>query len=171
MYELKPDEKLTAVMAYTENALFHGQIVTREIVRVNILLRTEGAPGYLHLLNAQLIRPGSTPKTIKFDEFFVPTKEVIGFHVAPGEDSNLDYDETEVNRRMSAVKVVMGSFLVDSKIRISTQTDFSTSLEVSRTDWLSLYEASISNLYLSQMSVQTAMLLVRPEAVSFGVSG
>lgn len=169
MYELKPDEKTTPVMAYTEEALFHGQIVTRDIVRVNILLRTEGAPNYLHLLNAQIIRPGSTPNTMKVDEIFVPTKKVMGFHVAPDVEITMDYDEGEANRMMTEVKVVLGSFLVESKIRISTQTDFSTSLEVSRTDWLSLYEASITNLYMSQMSIQIPMLMVRPERVSFGV--
>jgi len=171
MYELKPDEKTTSVMVYTEEALYHGQIVTRDFSRVNIFLRTEGAPNYLHLLNAQMIRPGSTPRTINFDEIFIPTIKVIGFHVGPDIENELDYDPMEENRMMAHVKVVLGSFLLESKIRISTQTDLSTSLEVSRVKWLSLYEASITNLYLAQMKVQTPLLLVRQDNVSFGLIG
>ncbi len=167
MYELKPNEKTTPVMLYTENTLIHGKVVTRDIVRVNIFLRTEGAPKYLHLLDGQIIRPGNTVKSINFDQIHVPTDEIIGFHVAPGIEIELDYEESEANRRMVAMKVVLGSSLLICKIRISTQSDLENFLETSRSKWLSLYEASISNPYLPQMSAQVPMLLVRPERASF----
>ena len=169
MYELAENEKTTPVMIYTEDTLIHGQIVTREIVRVHILPRTEGAPNYIHLLNAQIIRPDNAAKTLKFDELFTPLSEVIGFHVAPNVELDLDYEESEENRRLMPLKVAMGSFLLNSKIRISTQTALKTSLEVTRTTWLSLYDASISNTYLAQMNVQAKMILVRPQKVSFGL--
>ena len=171
MYEVAANEKMTPVMVYTEDTLIHGQIVTRDIVRVHILLRTEGAPNYLHLLNAQIIRPDNAAKTVKSDALFVPIGEVIGFHVAPNVEIDLDYEESEGNRRMLPVKVTMGSFLLDGAIRISTQTELKTSLEVSRITWLSLYNISISNTYLAQMKVQAEMILVRPEKVSFGLMG
>ena len=169
MYELKANEKATPVVVYTEDTLIHGEIVTRDIVRVNILMRTEGAPNYLHLLNAQIIHPDNATKIVKFAELFVPATEVIGFHIAPGTEVELDYDKHEENRRMQAVKVVMGSFFIDSKIRISTHTDLGTTLDVSRTAWLSLYEAQITNTYLVQMNVPAEMILIRPEKISFGL--
>ena len=169
MHELAANEKTTPVMIYTENTLIHGQVVTREIVRVHILPRTEGAPNYVHLLNAQIIRPDNAAKTLKFDELFTPLSEVIGFHVAPNIEFELDYEESEENRRLVPVKVAMGSFLLDSKIRISTQTALNTSLAVTRSAWLSLYEVNISNTYLAQMNMQAKMILVRPQKVSFGL--
>ena len=169
MYELKANEKATPVVVYTENTLIHGEIVTRDIVRVNILMRTEGAPNYLHLLNAQIIYPDNATKIVKFAELFVPATEAIGYHVAPGTEIELDYDKSEENRKMQPVKAAMGSFFIDSKIRISTHTDLSTTLDVSRTAWLSLYEAEITNTYLSQMKVEAKMILIRPEKILFGL--
>jgi len=170
MYELQANEKTTPVVVYTEDTLIHGEIVTRDIVRVNILMRTEGAPNYLHLLNAQIIHPDNATKIVKFAELFVPATEVIGFHVAPGTEIELDYDANEENRRMQPIKASMGSFFVESKVRISTHTDLGTTLDVSRTAWLSLYEAQITNTYLPQMNVSAEMILVRPKKVAFGLT-
>ena len=171
MYELKSNEVKTPVMLYTDNELIHGQVITRDIVRVSIFPRTESVPRYLHLMNAQRIHPGDTVKTMKFDDLFVPEAEVVGFHVAPNIEVELDYDEGEENRRMVPVRALLGSFVIESKIRISTQTAFDNSLEVTRINWLSLYEASITNPYLPQMNVKVPMLLVRPEKITFGRMG
>ena len=168
MYELKTNEKATPVMIYTESTLIHGKIVTKDFVRVNIFLRTEGAPNYLHLLDAHIIRLGSTVKTMKFDEIYVPIGEIVGFHVAPGIEIELDYEENEANRRMVDMKALLGSCEMSCKIRISTQSDLVNFLETTRSKWLSLYEASNTNPYLPQMKTQAPMLLVRPERTSFG---
>ena len=169
MYILKNNEKATPVMVYTESTLIHGQVVTTEFLRVNIWLRTEGAPKYIHMLNAQMIYPGAAVKTVKFDEIFIPTGEIIGFHVAPGVEVELDYDPGEANRMVIAVSAIAGSFVIKSQMRISSQTELRTSLEVARTNWLSLYEAQITNPFLPQMNVQVPMLLVQPEKVPFGL--
>jgi len=169
MREINENEKITPVMVYTEDALYHGKIITKKIVRTNIFLRTEGAPTYLHLHEAQMIRPGSTIKTKKFNELFVPVNAIICFHTAPDTEIQLDYDDYEENRRMVPITVVLGSFILNSTIRISTQTELSASLEVSRMVWLSLYDASISNPFLPQMNVQIPMLILRPEKATFGL--
>ena len=171
MYELKPNEVRTPVMLYTESTLMHGEVITRDIVRVQIFPRTESVPRYLHLLNAQQIHPGTTVRTAKFDELFVPATEIIGFHVAPNIEIELDYEESEANRRMVPVRALLGTFMLESTIRISTQTAFDNSLEVTSASWLSLYDAKISNPYLTQMNIQVPMLLVRPEKISFGIVG
>ncbi|OQX65077.1 MAG: hypothetical protein B5M51_01830 [Anaerolinea sp. 4484_236] len=170
MYVLKPNEKVTPVMAYTQNALIHGKVVTKEVVRINIWLRTEGAPNYLHLLDAQMIYlGGSAVKSFKYVEMFFPKERVIGFHPAPGVESELDYSEDEQNRQMTSVSVLLGSFLCKSKIRISSQTSFAASLEVARTDWLTIYDAKITNSYLPKMDVKVPLLLIRPNQAVFGL--
>jgi hypothetical protein len=169
MYELKPNEVKTPVMLYTESSLIHGLVITRDIVRVPIFPRTESVPRYMHLINAQQIHPGDTVKTMKFDELFVPTTEVVGFHVAPNIEVELDYEESEANRHLVPVRALLGSFMLESKIRISMQTELDNSLEVTTTSWLSLYDGSITNPYLPQMNVKVPMLMVRPEKVAFGL--
>ncbi len=169
MYELKENEKLTPVVVYAENMLIYGKLVTKKIVRVSILLRTDSAPNYLHLLNAQIIHADQSAKRKAFNELFFPTALAIGFHVAPNEEINLDYDSQEANRQMATVQTTMNSFSIHGKIRISSQTEMSASLEVLRTTWLSLYDATVTNPYLAQMKIETPMLLVRPEKIAFGV--
>jgi hypothetical protein len=171
MKPLASDEKLAMVMVYTNSLLARGEVVAKESARVSIWLRTQGVPNYIHLYNPQVISFGGTPpKPLPMAEIFIPTPQVIAFHLAPPATDPIDYDATEANRMLQPTDVVIGSFLAKAKIRISTQTDVATSLDVSRASWMSLYEADIMSPYLPQFKVHTPMMLVNPNMVSFGLS-
>lgn len=172
MYVLRPDEKLTPVMMYTQDTLVRGEAVSKQnVMRVNIWLRTDGAPKYMHVLKPQVIVFGGTPvKPLSFSEIYFPTSQLIAFHTLPPTDEPLDYDAAEANRVMQDVKVLVGTFVVKGQVRISAQTELATSLEVARVSWLSVYDAEIVNPHLPQMPpVQVPMMLVNPERVAFGV--
>ena len=56
MYILRPDEKTTPVMLYSQHNVVRGEAVVRQNVpRVNIWLRTDGAPRYIHVLKPQVL--------------------------------------------------------------------------------------------------------------------
>lgn len=168
MYELKSNEKITPAMFYTANALFHGEVVTTTVVRVNIWLRSDSAPKYIHMLNAQMLSLSGNGQTMKLNEVFLPTATVIAYHAAPSVEIELDYMENEPNRRMVPVKVIGPSFLtISGENRISTQTDFGTTLEVGRTNWLSLYNIAVSSPNIPKMRLEAPMLLMRPESFNF----
>ncbi|MBE0672869.1 MAG: hypothetical protein IH588_20005 [Anaerolineales bacterium] len=168
---LAPDEKAALVMLYTHNMLVRGEIVIKENLRVSIWLRTQGVPNYIHLQSPNVILFGGTPpKSLTYSELFIPTAEVIGFHLAPPSQDPLDYDASETNRRMQPVNMLLGSFMLKAKLRISTQTELATFLDVSRSSWLSIYDAEITNPYLPQFNTQVPMLLVNPNHVSFGMA-
>jgi len=170
MYTLGPDEKTATVMIYSHNSLVRGDAVIKQNVRVSIWLRTQGVPNYIHLLKAQaLIFGGTPPKSMTYEEIFFPTNQIVGFHLAPPEADPVDYDPKEANRRMADVSLLFGPFSLKGKVRISTQTEFSTSIEVGRSAWLSIYDAEIYNAFVSQLNLSVPMLLVRPEQVSFGL--
>ena len=171
MYTPHPDEKTSTVMIYSGNAFVRGELVTKENVRVSIWLRTQGVPNYVHLLKAQvLLLNGTPPKSVAYNELFFPASEIIAFHLAPPVSDPLDYDPRESNRIMTEVDLLLGAFMVKGRLRISTQTDFATSIEVGRTAWLSIYDADITNPFLPQMpSIHVPMMLVRPEEVCFGL--
>jgi hypothetical protein len=172
MYILRPDEKTTPVMLYTQDALVRGEAVTKQTVfRVNIWLRTDGAPKYIHLLRPQVLVFGGSPvKPLLYSELYFPTSQVIGFHTLPPTDEPLDYDPDEANRMMEPVEALVGTFVMKGKIRISTQTELGTSLEVARVTWMSVYETEITNPYLPQMPpLHVPMVLVNPNEVAFGV--
>ena len=173
MYTLKPDEKTAPVMLYALNSLVRGEVVTQgNVLRVNIWLRTDGVPRYLHLLKAHVLLFGGSPaKAFSYSEIYFPTQEVIAFHTLPPIHEPLDYDPDEPNRTMEEVDLLVGAFVMRGKIRISSQTDIDTTLEVARVSWMSIYDARISSPYLPQVpAIQVPMLLVDPNRVAFGRS-
>ncbi len=171
MYKLAANEKTSTVMFYTNNAFVRGDLVTRENVRVSIWLRTQGVPNYIHLLKAQVVLFGGTPpRSLNYGELYFPTNQLIAFHLAPPLTDPLDYDANEGNRTMADVNMWIGTFTAKGKIRISTHTDFATSIEVGHATWLSIYEADITNPFLAQMPpIHVPMMLARPECVAFGL--
>jgi hypothetical protein len=172
MYVLRPDEKTTPVMLYSRDALVRGEAVAKEsVVRMNIWLRTDGVPKYIHMLKPHVIVFGGTPvKSQTFSEIYFPSSQLIGYHTLPPTDEPLDYDADEANRMMQEVKVMLGTFLIKGMIRISTQTELAASLEVARHAWLSLYDVEIANPYLPQMPVmRVPMMLINPEHVAFAL--
>jgi hypothetical protein len=171
MKELASDEKIVMVMVYTNNMLARGEVVAKDNARVSIWLRTQGVPNYIHLYKPQVISfLGATPRTFSFSEMFIPTVQVVAFHIAPPAQDPLDYDAGEANRMMQLLDVMIGSFLLKGKIRISMQTDVATSLDVMRASWMSIYDADISNPYMPQFNLHVPMLLLNPNQVNFGVS-
>lgn len=172
MYILKPDEKTTPVMLYTQDTLVRGEAVTKQsVLRVNIWLRTDGAPKYMHVLKPQVIVFGGSPvRALSYSEVFFPTSRLIAFHTMPPTNEPLDYEADEANRMMQDVETLVGTFVVKGKIRISTHTEVVTSLEVARVSWMSLYDAEIANPYLPQMpALRVPMILVNPLHVAFAI--
>jgi hypothetical protein len=71
---------------------------------------------------------------------------------------------------MQPVHVLMGSFAMKGKMRISSAADFATSLEVSKVPWISIYDVEIVNPYLPQFAISAPMLLASPTKVSIGLA-
>jgi len=161
-------------MLYTQEVVVRGEVITKESVhRVNIWLRTDGAPKYMHILKPQVLVFGGSPvKALSYSEIYYPTTQLIAFHILPPTEEALDYDPGEANRMMESVDVIVGTFVMKGQIRISTQTEVGVSLEVARVSWMSLYDATITNPYLPQMPpIQVPMVLINPSHVAFGQTG
>jgi hypothetical protein len=171
MYTLALDEKAVGVMIYTQNILVRGEAVTKQSNRVSVWLRTQGAPDYIHLLKPQVINlSGSSVKMLSYSEMYVPTAHIIGFHLAPPAHDPLDYDDSEQNRKMQPITLLVGTFIFNGVIRISTQVDLGTSITSGRAIWMSIYDVKITNPQLPQMGeIQVPMLVVRPGQVCFGL--
>jgi hypothetical protein len=174
MYILRPDERTTPVMLYTKESVVRGEVVTKESVhRINIWLRTDGVPKYMHMLRPQVLVFGGGPvKALTYSELYFPTGNLIAFHTLPPADEPLDYDPSEPNRMMEPVDMLVGTFVMKGKIRISTQTELGISLEVAGIAWMSLYDAVITNPNLPQMPpMNIPMVLVNPGHVALGIPG
>lgn len=169
MYTLTPEEKVTQVMVYTQDSVVRGETVTKQAVRVSTWFRTEGAPDYLRLYNIQWVTvTGGALKPLTIPEMFMPLDTIIGFHILPPAQDPLDYDPKEANRVNAPLSILMGRFFVRARMRISPQTDIGTTLSISHTKWMSIYEAEITCPYIPQMpAMQVPMLVVRPTAVNY----
>jgi hypothetical protein len=173
MYVLRPDEKTAPVMLYAKNSVIRGDAVVKQNTpRVNIWLRTDGAPRYIHILKPQvLVFGGSPPKALSYSEVYFPTSETIAFHPLPPLEEPLDYDPGEADREMDVVELMVGTFVMKGTIRISTHMEVATTLESARVSWMSVYDVWISNPYLPQMpALQVPMVLVNPGHITFGIS-
>ena len=170
MTTLASEEKSTLVMVYTQNSLVRGEVITKENVRVSIWLRTDAAPNFFHVQNAQVLFFGSGPvKSSNYSEIYVPSAAVIAFHLSPPAQEPLDYEEGEKNRAVETVSATVGTFIFKGKIRFSAQSGIASSLEMIKS-WMSMYEVEITNPSLPQMpAIQVPMLLVHPGQVSFGL--
>jgi hypothetical protein len=106
-----------------------------------------------------------------YSEMYLPTSEVISFHLTPPAHDPMDYDETEKNRFMQPISVLVGSFVFNGAVRVSTQVDLGTSIVSGRAIWMSIYDVKITNPHLPQMGeVQVPMLVVKPRQVCFAMS-
>jgi hypothetical protein len=113
---------------------------------------------------------GGPAKALTYSELYFPTGDLIAFHTLPPADEPLDYDPSEPNRMMEPVDMLVGTFVMKGNIRISTQTEVGVSLEMARVAWMSLYDAVITNSYLSQMPpLHVSMVLINPSHVAFGI--
>lgn len=171
MPTLAADEKTTTVLVYTQNALVRGEVVTKQNARVSVWLRMQVEVNYLRIYNPQFLAfGGPMTKSMINDELFCPIEHIHGFHLAPPANEPLDYDETEPNRVMKDVNLLIGQFSIKGKLRLSTHSDLATSLEVAHAGWLSAYEVEISPLFVPSFPTMKApMMLVNPRYVSFGV--
>jgi hypothetical protein len=173
MYILRPDERTALVMLYTQHSVIRGEAVIKQNVpRVNIWLRTDGAPRYLHILKPQVLVFGGSPvKTLSYSEVYFPTSQAIAFHTLPPLDEPLDYDPSEADRKMESVDLLVGTFVMKVKIRISTHMEINSSLEAAGVSWMSVYDALVTNPYLPQMpALEVPMVLVNPSQVAFGLA-
>jgi hypothetical protein len=173
MYTPVEDEKLTTVMIYTHDGLYRGDVVSKvSVVRVSLWLRSQGVPDFFHMLKPQVLLFGSgAAKTLNFSEMFISRADVIAFHLVPPASDPVDYEADEKNRLVVPVTAMVGTFLFAGNLRVSAQTGLKTSIEGSRSNWMSAYEVDITNPYLPQMApIHVPMLLLNPSKVNFGLA-
>lgn len=171
MYTLASDEKVTTVMIYTSTALVRGELITKTSARVSIWLRMQGQVHYVHVHKAQVMSfGGPLTKSVAYDELYLPTAQIMAFHMAQAADEALDYDANEPNRAMHDVNLTLGNFTAKGKVRISTHADLATSIEVAHAGWLSVYDAEITTVFVPQFpTFHAPLMLVNPAVTSFGV--
>lgn len=172
-YTLAAGDKAANAMLYTAGAIFWGDVVVKEVIRVSTWLRTNSAPGRVCLYNARTVLSGMVPapRPTSYREIYVATSQILMFHLIPPARDPLDYDPSEPNRRMQPVAALLNNFRVEGLLRMSSRTDLASFLEVNRETFTSLYDARITNLINPAFgTISVPYVLVRQESSVFSIS-
>jgi hypothetical protein len=168
--EIQPDEKVTQVMVYTRESLTWGNIITKQALLASRLLIGSTIPDYVSIIDAQNM-PTMGEKLIKpqkYSNFYIPVAQIIAYHLMPPSIEPYDFDVNEPNREMKPVLIHVGAFQFKAHIRISTQTTLQGFLDVSKSQFISVYDLEITRPQNPQLSpIKTNMAVVRREAVYF----
>ncbi len=169
-FPVAPDEKVSTVMIYTTDSLIWGEVVTKTGIRVSTWLRSQSIPQYINIHNANLVRFGPTGalKPQIYKSLQLPSKQVLAFHLRPPASDPVDYDPSEPMRKMSPTLALVGWFRFDFLVRMSSHTDLDRFLDVSKEDFAGVYDATITNLVVPNMTpIRTPYTLIRSAGVMF----
>ncbi len=167
-YTLASDEKATPVMVYTLTNLSWGDVVTKQLVRVNTYLRTL-TPDYVSLFDARTVPVGGQlNQPMSFTELHVRTPQVIAFHLLPPADEPVDYDSAEANRKMEPAIVLVGPFRFEANLRMATITNIAKYVEINTDTYISLYNATASCPLMPGLgTIRAPLVLIRRDVASF----
>jgi hypothetical protein len=163
-YTLEVGEKVTPVMVYTLTTLARGEIITKEQMRVSTFLRTQAAPEFLGLYNAQaLVFGGPTGiQQASYSEYYIPASQILAYHLVPPAKDPLDYDPSEPNRKMEPATTLVGTFRFNGFLRMATAANLNKYLAVARESFFSMYDVEITNPGLpSASALKVPTVLVR----------
>lgn len=154
-YTLEASEKASPVMVYTLTTLARGEIITKEQLRVSTFLRTQAAPEFVGLYNAHVLvfgGPGGIQQA-SFSEYYIPTQNILAYHLVPPVKDPVDYDPSEPNRKMEPAALLVGTFRFSGFLRMATQSNLGKYLELARESFFSFYDVEITNPGLPSASV------------------
>lgn len=169
-YTLGPDDKVAQIMAYTANALYWGEAVVKELIRVSTWLRTNTAPDRICLYNAHALMTslGAAARPMQFKELHIATSQINVFHLMPPAKDPLDYDPTEPNRRMQPVTILISNFRIDGNMRLASSTSLAKFLEVTHETFSAIYDVQISNPAIPSFgTISVPYALIRQEVGIF----
>jgi len=169
-YTLNEGQKATQVMAYTQNIFAWGTVVTMEAIRVSLWMRTPSVPQYISLHDAQVLYLGGSTaiKPQSFRVLYVPSSQIIAFHIMPPNRDPLDYDAGEPHRKMEPATALIGEFRFDGLARMSDQTNLERYLDVTKETFTPLYEVEITHPGMPALGViKVPYVLLRRDMVIF----
>ena len=151
--EMNISETLTAMMFYTKESLVWGEILHHESVLPSRILVGVTVPEFISVFNAKMIflEPNFISNPVSHSEIHIPAKKIIGYHLMPPHEDQIDYDPSEPNRKMQPMTVFLGPFTVKGSIRISGLTTVKSNLEVTKSEFMALYDLQINHTHQREM--------------------
>ncbi len=143
---LGPDDKTVPVMIYSPQRIIWGNIISRKTIRVSTWLKTEMAPNFLTITDAQimLFGAGEIIGKMKFPLLHVQKEQIIAYHILSPADESPYFDENIPNRKMEPVTIIAGIYRFDGMLRMAEQTDIYSYLSVQKVNFISVFDVSMT---------------------------
>jgi hypothetical protein len=107
-------------------------------------------------------------RPVGFQELHVSVSQILAWHLVPPAKDPVDFDPTELNRKMEPINALVGSFMIKGNIRISSNVNLRKYLEVVRESYTGIYDAEITNQLQPNMgAIAVPFLLMRQETAVF----
>ena len=121
---VSPDDKTVPTMIYSHQKIIWGDLISRKTIRVSTWLKTEMAPNFITIVNAQILLfgAGETLGKFTFPIMHVHKDQIIAYHILPPADESPYYDKNIPNRIMESVTIIAGIFRFDGQLRFSEKT-------------------------------------------------
>jgi len=169
--QVSPDEKITPIMAYTQNSIIWGDVVTKQQIRVSSWLKTTAAPDVVAVYNAKVLQVmfNGGVKPSVYSEAHVPAKGILAFHILPPAADPLDYDPAhEPNLHMEPTSILIANMRIDGFLRLSIHTNLAKFLDVSHETFTNIYDAVISSPIMPALgNIKCNFTIVRDDAATF----
>lgn len=145
-YTLQSGDKAATVMVYTQTLLAWGDVILKESIRPSTWLRTQAIPHFARLYDVQVLKisQNCSLKPVSYNDLFVPSCQIIAYHLKPPTSDPLDYEPNEPHRKMEPLTALVGSFRFDGCLRMSQQSDIDRTLDVVKEAFIGLYDLTIS---------------------------
>jgi hypothetical protein len=168
MPPLAEDEKVTLVMIYLDQGIVWGNVITKSQIRVSTWLRTTAAPDFITAYQANFLFTygGTTQKPSQYPVIHIPTSKVLAFHLMPPNSDPIDYDPSEPNRMLERAGLIVGGFIFEGFIRISSISNLNSYIDVTREEYSVLYDLNITCRPIPSLgTMKVPYALVRQAAV------
>ena len=109
-------------------------------------------------------------RPLKYTKLFIHAQNVIAYHLMPPLEDQVDYDPSEPNRLMTPITAYIGPFRATLQMRISERTTVRTNLEVSKSDFITFYDAEITHPHNPNMKpIKNNLVYIRQKTAIFGI--
>jgi hypothetical protein len=109
-------------------------------------------------------------KPAQHKEISFHADSVLAYHITPPAVDQLDYDPGEPHRKMAAVTVYIGPFRAKAVMRISDLTNVKSSLEVTKSEFISFYNAEVTHPHNPNMPpIKNNLIYIRLRRATFSV--
>ena len=168
--EIGEEETSTTMMFYINQGLVWGDIVHHNQALPGRLLVGASTPDTISVYNAQLMFTESNfiSRPAKYTETYIHAENVLAYHLMPPLEDQLDYDPTEPHRMMTPILAYIGPFKAKLQMRISERTTVRTNLEVSKSDFITFYDAEITHPHNPNMApIKNNLVYIRQKTGIF----